>query len=370
MPGVDADLVGQHVAARLDGHHDLFQRGVAGPLADAVDGAFDLPAAGADAGQRVGHRHAEIVVAVHGEDHLLRARHLLHHGAEHLEVFLGRGVAHGVGQVDGGGAGLDARSPRSGTDSRSRCGWRPPPTTPRPPPSCARAATWKCTISSTCSADFCSLCLRCTGEVAMKVWMRGRAACLHGLAGAVDVELAGPRQAAHHRPLEALGDLGDGLEVALRGDREARLDDVDAHRVEEVGDLQLLLEGHGGAGALLAVAQRGVEDEDAGRCWWSCAAVALRGPAAGLLASVMGRWSLSAAGAILIAAGMNGVRQVASGPLSDRPGYAERGLAQGLIRRRVARRPSADAAGRPAVVSPSIMEPIELTGLSLLCGGV
>ena len=63
--------------------------------------------------------------------------------------------------------------------------------------------------------------------------------------------------------MSALGDLGDGVEVALGGDREAGLDDVDAHGVEEVGDLQLLLEGHGGAGALLAVAQRGVEDEDA-----------------------------------------------------------------------------------------------------------
>jgi hypothetical protein len=43
-------------------------------------------------------------------------------------------------------------------------------------------------------------------------------------------------------------------------------------------------------------------------------------------------------------------------------------LAQGLIRRRVARRPSSDAAGKPAVVSPSIMEPMGLTGPSLACG--
>ena len=97
----------------------------------------------------------------------------------------------------------------------------------------------------------------------MKVWMRGRCGMLDGLAGAVDVELARPRQPAHHRPLEPLGDLRHGLEIALRGDREARLDDVDAHLVEEVGDLQLLLEGHGGAGALLAVAQGRIEDEDA-----------------------------------------------------------------------------------------------------------
>ena len=48
----------------------------------------------------------------------------------------------------------------------------------------------------------------------------------------------------------------------IGGDREAGLDDVDAHRVEQLGDRQLLVEGHGGAGTLLAVAQGGVEDHD------------------------------------------------------------------------------------------------------------
>ena len=50
------------------------------------------------------------------------------------------------------------------------------------------------------------------------------------------------------RFLDAPGDLLHGLEIALRGDREARLDDVDAHLVEQLGDFELLLEGHGGAG--------------------------------------------------------------------------------------------------------------------------
>ena len=63
--------------------------------------------------------------------------------------------------------------------------------------------------------------------------------------------------------LRALGDLVDGGEVAFRGDRKAGLDDVDAHGVEQLGDLDLLFVGHGGAGALLAVAQGGVEDDDA-----------------------------------------------------------------------------------------------------------
>ena len=44
---------------------------------------------------------------------------------------------------------------------------------------------------------------------------------------------------------------------------KAGLDDVDAHLIEQLGDLELLLEGHGGAGALLAVAQGSVEDHDA-----------------------------------------------------------------------------------------------------------
>jgi hypothetical protein len=91
----------------------------------------------------------------------------------------------------------------------------------------------------------------CTGEVEMKVWMRD---CFAGLT-------ASP----------ALGDLVDGGEIAFGGDRKAGLDDVDAHGVEELGDFELLFVGHGGAGALLAVAQGGVEDDDAvllglGRC--------------------------------------------------------------------------------------------------------
>ena len=93
---------------------------------------------------------------------------------------------------------------------------------------------------------------------------------LDRLAGAVDVLLAGAREAADHGVLGALGDLVDGGEIALRGDREAGLDDVDAHVVEHLGDFELLLVRHGGAGRLLAVAQGGVEDDDAvllGLCW-------------------------------------------------------------------------------------------------------
>ena len=86
---------------------------------------------------------------------------------------------------------------------------------------------------------------------------------LEGLGAAVDVLRIGARQAGDHGVLGAPGDFADRLEVAFRGDRKAGLDDVDAHVVEHLGDLDLLLEGHGRAGTLFAVTQRGVENNDA-----------------------------------------------------------------------------------------------------------
>ena len=55
----------EQVAALADRHDDLLHGGVAGALAQAVDRALDLPSTVRDSGQRVGGRHAEVVVAVH-----------------------------------------------------------------------------------------------------------------------------------------------------------------------------------------------------------------------------------------------------------------------------------------------------------------
>ena len=56
------------------------------------------------------------------------------------------------------------------------------------------------------------------------------------------------------------GDLLHGFEIAVRGNRETRFDDVDAHLVEQFGNFEFFLERHGGARRLLAVAQCGVEN--------------------------------------------------------------------------------------------------------------
>ena len=102
----DVGGVGVAVVARGERGGDLFERGVAGALADAVDGALDLAGAAIDAGERVGDGHAEVVVAVRGEDDRVGVGDV---GADLFEerlVLGGRGVADGVGNVDGGGAGL------------------------------------------------------------------------------------------------------------------------------------------------------------------------------------------------------------------------------------------------------------------------
>ena len=98
----------------------------------------------------------------------------------------------------------------------------------------------------------------------MKVWMRGRAGVLHRLAGAVDVERRRPApgrtpptfltrlaisDTASKSPSEAIGKPASMMSTPISSRKSATS--------------QLLLEGHGGAGALLAVAQGGVEDEDA-----------------------------------------------------------------------------------------------------------
>ena len=63
------------IAAGSQRHDDFFERAVAGPFADAVDGAFDLAGAVLDGGQAVGDGQAEVVVAVDADHGLVDVRH-------------------------------------------------------------------------------------------------------------------------------------------------------------------------------------------------------------------------------------------------------------------------------------------------------
>ena len=91
----------------LQRHHDFFERAIAGAFADAVDGALDLARARDHRGEAVGHRHAEIVVAMHREAHLVDAAHVLAQVAEQLGEFIGHRVTDRVRNVHRGRAGFD-----------------------------------------------------------------------------------------------------------------------------------------------------------------------------------------------------------------------------------------------------------------------
>ena len=83
---------------------------------------------------------------------------------------------------------------------------------------------------------------------------------LQGLGGPVDVAGDHPGQGCYDRTADARGDLPDGLELALRRDGKARLDDVDLEAGQLLRDLDLLGPGERDPGGLLAVAERGIED--------------------------------------------------------------------------------------------------------------
>ena len=89
-----------------------------------------------------------------------------------------------------------------------------------------------------------------------------RAGVAQRLAGGRDVLRHRPRQRADRGAAHVRGDLGDRGALLRRVHREARLDHVHAERREPRRDLELVARREADAGRLLAVAQRGVEDED------------------------------------------------------------------------------------------------------------
>src|SRR4029077_20978910 len=83
---------------------------------------------------------------------------------------------------------------------------------------------------------------------------------LQRLGRALDVAGRRTGERRDHRTADAVGDLADGLELALRRDREAGLEDVDLQPRELLGDLDLLGLGQRDPGSVLPVAQGGIED--------------------------------------------------------------------------------------------------------------
>ena len=107
--GVDLGIGVEVVAARSQGHHDFFQRTVAGSFANSVDRAFDLTRAVFDGSQAVRHGQPQIVVAMDADHGPVDVGHAVDQCRDRLSHVGRRGIAHGVGNVDRGRPRLDRR---------------------------------------------------------------------------------------------------------------------------------------------------------------------------------------------------------------------------------------------------------------------
>ena len=147
------------------------------------------------AGQRIGDRQAQIVVAC-AEKIALSAFGTRSRTARNMcAIFVGRRVAHRVGQVDGGGAGLDGGFDAAAQiiDGRAGASMADHSTSSTRLRACVTVAVM---ISSTSSSVLRIWCARWIGEVETKVWMRGRAAWRTASpARAISTEMARARPA-------------------------------------------------------------------------------------------------------------------------------------------------------------------------------
>ena len=259
--GDDPGLHRHDVAAGLDRHDDLFHRGIAGALADAVDGAFHLARTGLDRTKTVGNREAQIVVAMHRDHRLVDVRHTVLDHADEIRELLGIGVADGVRDVDGGGASGDRAFDT--TTKEIMLGPRAVLTGPLDVIDMVSRARHAVNhrlmhlIGRHLQLD--AHMQRAGGDERVDALSLGR---LQGLRRTIDIWELRAGQRADHAVLDPFCDLVDRLEVTLGSDRETRFDDVDAHLLQEFGDLDFLGHGHGGARRLLAVAKGRVEHDD------------------------------------------------------------------------------------------------------------
>ena len=107
LRGVDTGLQSNLFAARAEHHHEFLERGVARAFADAVERALGLPRTGAETGERIGDRETKVVVAMHGDRHILRARRILDDTGNERTELVGHRIADGVGDIERGRAGPD-----------------------------------------------------------------------------------------------------------------------------------------------------------------------------------------------------------------------------------------------------------------------
>ena len=258
LGGVDVGGDPEQVGAGLERHHHFLERAIAGAFADAVDRAFDLPRPAAHRRQRIGDRHAEVVVAM-GRQYRPVRRDFTRQERKQVENLLGRGVADRVGHVERRRPGIVRRAQRRqqiialGAD---RVFGRKFDVVGK----FARQPDGDVDPFENLVLAHLELGLaveRAGGDEHVDPAALRRRYCIPRR---TDIAVAGACQRTDCRTLDALGNAADRRDLARPGRRKPRLDHVDLERRQRLGHPQLGVGAHREARRLLAIAQRRVEN--------------------------------------------------------------------------------------------------------------
>ena len=262
LRGVDARFQAKQIVAYFQRHHNFFQAGIARAFAQTVDGAFHLAHACLNGSQRVGNRHAQVVVAVCGPDDLIAVGHAFDDVADTLVPHGRDGVADGIGNIDGGRARFNHR--RKNFSQKVQIGTN-------------RVFGGKFHIIRIFFGDFhrfhrrINHLLRLHFQLVFHVdgaggdegvdalFRRGG----NGFARLADIVFNGTRQRADGGVSDDFGNRVHRFEIARAGGGKARFNHVHAHFFQLAGNTDFLFFSHGCAGRLFAVAHSGVEYDDA-----------------------------------------------------------------------------------------------------------
>src|SRR6266542_2972922 len=257
---VDPRRARKDVLARLDGHYDLFERRIACALAQAIDRALDLPRAVHHRGKRVGDRHAQVIVTVHGPYGLVRVWNTLAQGLDQRSELPRHRVADGVRDVDGRRAGVNRRFDETAQEVRLR-----PARIFGRKLDVLRVLTGQADRLDRLLEDLIGrhtqLHLHVNGRARDERMYPARVGAFERVAGAPDVLLVGASERAYRAVLDRLRNRPHRLEVTVRRSGKSCLDHVGLQAFELLGDAHLFLTGHRRPGALLAVAQGRIEND-------------------------------------------------------------------------------------------------------------
>ncbi len=262
LGGINARGEREGIVTGVDRHHDFFECGVTGTFAEAIDRAFDLTRPCIDRRDRVGNRHAQIVVAVNRQDRLVDVRHAVKQHGHQFGIFGRRGVSNRIGDVDGGRTGINGRF--DATAQEVMFGTR---TVFCRPFNIVGELARQCHTFNHLFQNafrfhlqFVFHMQRACGDEGVDTLVLSRFQCL---CRAFDVALGGTCQRTDGRSFDLLGDFMDGLEVAVRCDGKACFDDINLQFRQCVRHAQLFIKRHRCTRGLFPITQSGVENDDA-----------------------------------------------------------------------------------------------------------